>query len=118
MSRPGYLNFYITEEREVWLREVCDRLGLPHTHKMYGKAIDTSLAAMVAGMTETKGEDEMALDELLTKYKANFHYSDGLWCLSGTSADGNYYETDDYEADTQEEAEEAAIEYLIAYHQD
>lgn len=59
----------------------------------------------------------MTLADYLSKYNAEFHYNGSTWCLSGTSTDGNYYETDDYEADTQEEAEEAAIEYLIAYHQ-
>lgn len=56
------------------------------------------------------------LAELLEKHDAQFYYDNGIWCLYGTSLFGTW-ETDDYEAGTREEAEDEAIEYLIAYHE-
>jgi len=38
-----------------------------------------------------------------------------VWCLSGVNRDGNGWETDDYEADSQDAAHEAAAEYLREY---
>jgi len=55
------------------------------------------------------------LTELLKKHNANFTFENGKWCLSGTTG-GLGWETDDYEADTREQAEQDAIAYLIEYN--
>lgn len=54
--------------------------------------------------------------EILEKYNSQFAYGaeTKTWCLYGTDADGNYWETDDFDADTLEQAENDAIEYLEA----
>ena len=62
MPRPNYVNYSVPPggHRETWLQAVCDGLGLEYEHRDYLVAIDTALAAMVAGVTnQTKGEDEM-----------------------------------------------------------
>ena len=63
----------------------------------------------------TEGKD---LDGLLERYGAKLVWreSEGLWCLHGVNRDGNAWETDDYEADSESAALEAAAEYLRAYH--
>jgi len=58
--------------------------------------------------------------ELLNACGATFTWhqdqdSEWVWCLSGVSRDGNAWETDDYEADSQDAAHEAAAEYLREY---
>ena len=54
--------------------------------------------------------------EILKKYNSQFAYDTNTktWCLYGTDTNGNYWETDDYDADTLEQAENDAIEYLEA----
>jgi hypothetical protein len=54
MSRPGYLNVYITEPRQAWLDGLCERLELEPSHKNYLVAMDAALAAMVAGVMEAE----------------------------------------------------------------
>ena len=44
----------------------------------------------------------------------NWSEDNRSWCLSGTTIDGNSWETDDYLADTREEAEQDAADYLNA----
>jgi len=63
MARPNYVNVYVPPDghREKWLQAVCDRLGLDHEHRDYLVAIDAALAAMVAALTERKGEDRMEI---------------------------------------------------------
>jgi hypothetical protein len=63
----------------------------------------------------TEGKD---LDGLLERYDAKLDWrpAEGLWCLHGVNRDGNAWETDDYEADSESAALEAAAEYLRAYH--
>lgn len=48
--------------------------------------------------------------------KLDWRESEGLWCLYGVNRDGNAWETDDYEADSERAALEGAAEYLRAYH--
>jgi hypothetical protein len=58
------------------------------------------------------------LNDLLKKHNSQFNWNEEnkTWCLSGIDK-GNAWETDDYEADNQEEAENDAINYLIAYNE-
>lgn len=53
------------------------------------------------------------LQDILNKYNCNFVWSEssGTWCLYGTD-NGNAWETDDYDAETIEQAAQDAIEYL------
>jgi hypothetical protein len=57
-------------------------------------------------------------EQTLTKYNANFDWNEDnhTWCLYGTD-NGNGWETDDYEAETREQAESDAIDYLEAYNE-
>lgn len=77
-------------------------------------AVEIALAALAAGLTRSI---KMTLTEALAKYNASFHWNadDMTWCLSGTDK-GNGWETDDYDADSKEQAESDAIEYLIEYN--
>ena len=54
------------------------------------------------------------LEELLKKTNSNFSFDEEnkTWCLSGTDK-GNYWETDDQEALTVDQAESDAIDYLL-----
>ena len=45
----------------------------------------------------------------------NWDCTEKVWCLSGVDG-GNGWETDDYEADTEEQAKLDAIQYLIEYN--
>ena len=60
----------------------------------------------------------MTLQEALAKFDAQFSWneSENTWCLSG-AASGLGWETDDYEAETREQAESDAVDYLIAYNE-
>ena len=42
-------------------------------------------------------------------------WSERVWCLSGTDG-GNGWETDDYQADSEEQARLDAIQYLLEYN--
>lgn len=66
-------------------------------------------------MTEQEG---LSPTQTLERYgaKLDWRESEGLWCLHGVNRDGNAWETDDYEADSESAALEAAAEYLRAYH--
>ena len=66
-------------------------------------------------MTEQKG---LSPTQTLERYDAKLDWrpAEGLWCLHGLNRDGNAWETDDYEADSESAALEAAAEYLRAYH--
>jgi hypothetical protein len=57
--------------------------------------------------------------EKMTQYAAQFNYnpSTQTWCLSGTDAQGNYWETDDFDASTLKDAQDEAISYLEAYNE-
>ncbi len=52
--------------------------------------------------------------QILDKYNAKFSYDEiaKTWCLYGTTPDGVAWETDDYDAETREQAENDAAEYL------
>ncbi len=54
------------------------------------------------------------LEALLTRTNSKFHFNSDecTWCLSGTTRDGLGWETDDYDAETLETAENDAIDYL------
>jgi len=59
------------------------------------------------------------LEALLNESGAHLFYDpeEKVWCLYGTNRDNLYWETDDYEADTLEDAENGAIAYLVAYNE-
>jgi hypothetical protein len=58
------------------------------------------------------------LVQLLEKHNAQFNWNEEAktWCLSGIDK-GNAWETDDYDAETREEAEGDAINYLVEYNE-
>lgn len=58
------------------------------------------------------------LTEALTTYDAEFSFDETAqtWCLFGTTKDGLGWETDDYPAETRDEAEGDALNYLIVYN--
>ncbi len=62
--------------------------------------------------------DSTAPDELLEAFDAKLDWraSEGLWCLHGVNRDGNAWETDNYEADSESAALEAPAKSLRAYH--
>lgn len=43
MSRPGYLNYRVTETRERWLAEIAGRFGFGNSHRNRVKTIDYAL---------------------------------------------------------------------------
>lgn len=47
MSRPGYINYHVTENRERWLAEIAERLGLSDSHRDRVKIIDYALMRVV-----------------------------------------------------------------------
>lgn len=55
----------------------------------------------------------------LDEYGAKFNYDpkSKTWCLSGSDAQGNYWETDDYSATDRKDAQNEAISYLEAYNE-
>lgn len=55
------------------------------------------------------------LETLLEKHDAEFNYDGENWCLSGVDQ-GNLWETDDQPAETVEQAEQDAIDYLVEFH--
>ena len=55
------------------------------------------------------------LAELLKKYDSEFSFKDGKWCLFGIDR-GLAWETDDHEAETREQAENDAADYLKEYN--
>lgn len=68
---------------------------------------------------------ERDIDVLLDQADAVVDYSSGefnwdsakkLWCLSGSGTWGNGWETDNYHADSEQQALLDAIEYLIEYN--
>lgn len=58
------------------------------------------------------------LNALLAKHNAQFNWNEEekTWCLNGIDK-GNVWETDDYDVDTKDEAENEAINYLVAYNE-
>lgn len=65
-----------------------------------------------------KNQNENELNAALAEADAQFNYNeaDQTWCLSGVTAEGTGWETDDYEAASLEEAQADAVDYLIAYN--
>ena len=63
-------------------------------------------------------ENRIELEKVMKAYGAHFHYNekDGTWCLSGTDENGNYWETDNYEATDLEAAWYDATNYLVEYN--
>jgi len=64
--------------------------------------------------------ESLADDDLIAARGGTFTwredaYGAWVWCLSGVNGDGNAWETDDYEADNEEAAREAAADYLREY---
>lgn len=57
------------------------------------------------------------LQSLLNERNAEFNYDGETWCLSGIE-NGLGWETDDFEASTQEEAEQDAINFIEGIKRD
>lgn len=57
------------------------------------------------------------LQDALKEYNAKFDYDDEnrTWCMYGTNYLGDYWETDDFEADSLEDAYYDALAYLEDY---
>jgi uncharacterized membrane protein YhaH (DUF805 family) len=82
-----------------------------------GWATETTARPIARGLWQY-ALDSAAPDELLVAFDAKLDWraSEGLWCLHSVDREGNAWETDDYEADSERAALEAAAEYL-AYHE-
>lgn len=77
---------------------------------------DATAMEKFLGMFETR--IDMLHPTTLAEYNASLSFdSENLtWCLFGTTSDGLGWETEDFPAASLEEAEAAAINYLVAYN--
>lgn len=62
MPRLHYINYKVTDgsPRARMLDELCDRLGLDHSHKSRVRAIDAAIA--IALLAEIQGRIELNID--------------------------------------------------------
>ena len=60
----------------------------------------------------------MTYAETFKRYQSDFSWNADAktWCLSGTDKDGNYWETDDYDAPGIAQARRDAVEYLREFN--
>mgnify|MGYP001564126867 CR=1 FL=1 len=89
-----------------------------------GRQLETLTALWGTSQTETisvaidriyQQEEPKMLETLLKKYNAHFHWNGSEWFLSGTDH-GNAWETDNYEAASEEQARNDAVDYLLEYN--
>ncbi len=104
MAKTHQKNFRLSEAALANLAAICRRSGVNET-----AAVEMSLAALAVGLTHEQPASVFA------RHQADFHWDESnlVWCLSGVDKQGASWQTQNFGAQNQAQAEVDAAQYLL-----